>query len=119
MSVTDFEAEFGSKIRELRKALGLSQAKLAEKMTALGWTNYRQTTIARVEMGGRPTPLSEAIDLAAACGTDLASLLPSANPTAEALVVRVLRADAALLRAQIALLGDLFDQLRKASEMTS
>jgi transcriptional regulator with XRE-family HTH domain len=49
---------FGLRVREFRKAKGMSQEGLAEALSLSG-RSYHQTTIAKLESGSRPTSIEE------------------------------------------------------------
>ncbi|MGL4551761.1 MAG: helix-turn-helix domain-containing protein, partial [Gemmataceae bacterium] len=57
--------EWGDRLREERERLGLSQRQLA------GRVGLYQSDISRIEKGGRPLALDEAVSLAAALGVPL------------------------------------------------
>lgn len=52
------EQAFGLRVRELRLALGMTQAELAERMSSLGY-GMSQTMVAKMERGARPTSVGE------------------------------------------------------------
>lgn len=52
------ERAFGLRVRELRLALGMTQAELADRMSNLGY-GMSQTMIAKLERGARPTSVAE------------------------------------------------------------
>lgn len=74
---------FRLNMRRLREQQELSQGELAQRLTANGWPvlGY-QTTIARVEAGGRPVKLDEALAVADALGHPLETLLQASGPFA-------------------------------------
>lgn len=59
-----FERMFGVRVKDLRQAKGLTQEELAARMTASGYPMH-QTTVAKMEGGGRPTSVGEMAVLAA------------------------------------------------------
>lgn len=63
-----------TRVRELRREAGTSQEGLAASMREQGFPWY-QTTVVRVEAGGRPVTLDEAGALAGIFGVPLGSLL--------------------------------------------
>lgn len=69
-SAETFQREVGRRVRERRKALGLSQAELARR-TDLG---LDASAISRIESGGRSLQLFEASAIAEVLGSDLASI---------------------------------------------
>ncbi|WP_052460418.1 helix-turn-helix transcriptional regulator [Microbacterium gorillae] len=71
------DGSIGRNIKALRERRGLSQAELASRLAELGVRGMHQTTIARLESGGRQLRASEAIAFARVLGTsveDLAAL---------------------------------------------
>lgn len=73
--------KFGVAIRVQRTARGLTQEVLAKKMSEYGIPTT-QTTIAKIERGDRPTPISEAAVIAHIFDLPLAGLLPT-DPVSE------------------------------------
>jgi predicted GIY-YIG superfamily endonuclease len=63
----------GEAVRGLRMERGMSQAIVARLMHAQGWP-WHQTTVARLEHGGRVLEFFEALDLAAILGTSHSEL---------------------------------------------
>lgn len=72
------DQEIGLAVRQLRG--GISQSRLAELMTARGFS-WHQTTVAKTETGERPLRLTEALALADELGVDLTVFLPGSRPT--------------------------------------
>lgn len=70
---------FGQRVRELRKAAGLTQTELAERLGQWG-RSYHQTTVAKLEKGTRPTTLDELIPLAAALGVSQREFFEDPTP---------------------------------------
>lgn len=68
------DEKFAARMTELRKASGMSQTDLAEALTKRG-LSFHQQTIGRIERGGRSVSIGEAVLIAEALGTDLASLM--------------------------------------------
>lgn len=68
---------FGAALRERRRARGWSQARLAEAMTALGFS-WGQTTTGKSEAGDRPVSVAEAAMLAELFAIDVAVLFGTA-----------------------------------------
>jgi transcriptional regulator with XRE-family HTH domain len=72
------EHRFMDRVREIREARGLSQARLAQAMTARGFSLH-QTSIAKMEAPDveerRPLRLSEALALAEILEEDLGDML--------------------------------------------
>jgi transcriptional regulator with XRE-family HTH domain len=60
-------------VRHLRTARGWTQDDLARRMTAAGHTMH-QTTVAKLELGVRPTGVDEITDIAAIFGIQPAAL---------------------------------------------
>lgn len=58
----DMEKLFGQSVRRHRKRLHVSQTRLAESMSGLGFPMH-QTTLAKIERVARPILLSEALAL--------------------------------------------------------
>lgn len=74
--------QFGSAVRSQRQSMGLTQDALAIRMTELGCP-MTQTTVAKIERGDRPTPVSEAAVFAYIFGVSIGSLLPSVDEESE------------------------------------
>lgn len=68
----------GAQVRELRLALGLSQAELAARCGVLGWSVTRGT-VAKIESGDRAVNDAEVFLLARALRKPLDSLFPRAT----------------------------------------
>jgi len=68
------ERAFGARVRELRMALGVTQAELASRMTDMGY-GMSQTMVAKMERGVRPTSVGELAVLGDILGVSLADLL--------------------------------------------
>lgn len=68
------ERAFGVRVRELRSALGMTQAELAGRMTSLGY-GMSQTMVAKLERGARPTSIGELAVLGSIFGVPPADLL--------------------------------------------
>jgi transcriptional regulator with XRE-family HTH domain len=75
-SPTDFNQRVGENLHQIRKAAGLSQADLAERLTARG-LSFQQPTILKLEKGSRPLRLEEASAIAEELGVNVAALLQS------------------------------------------
>lgn len=58
------EKNFREQVEALRKAQGLTQKQLAERMNADGWKDYSQASVSRLEKNQRPISLGEARALA-------------------------------------------------------
>ena len=61
------ERQAGTKIKNRRMELGMSQEALADEMRRLGHS-WHQTTVAKTEIAGRPLRLNELTDLARILG---------------------------------------------------
>jgi transcriptional regulator with XRE-family HTH domain len=70
------EGRLGETVRRLRRGAGLSQDELAERMTARG-VELSQIQMSRLEVGGRPIRLNEAIALAECLHVSAADLVGS------------------------------------------
>lgn len=70
----DFNAEFGARIAELRKARGMTQTDVARHVAAHGHLWWQQT-VQRVELGKRSVRVSELAALAGAVGVEPIALL--------------------------------------------
>jgi transcriptional regulator with XRE-family HTH domain len=66
---------FGLRVREFRKAKGMSQEVLAEALSLSG-RSYHQTTIAKLESGSRPTSIEELYLLAVILEVPITDLVP-------------------------------------------
>lgn len=75
--------EFGRRVKELRKAAGLTQAELADRLGRWG-KSYHQTTVAKLEAGTRPTTLDELMPLAVALGVSQREFFDDPSPAARA-----------------------------------
>lgn len=92
--------DFGHRIRHLRKASGLTQQDLADRLAREDRT-YHQTTIAKLESAARPTTLDELILLAATFDVSLGELLRDPTPAERArYMVREANRERLNLRAQ-------------------
>ncbi|MFG1800209.1 helix-turn-helix domain-containing protein [Micromonospora carbonacea] len=91
----DPEEGFRVRMRQLRQALGCSQQRFAEEMSARGF-NWHQTTVAKVEVGQRLVSLAEALGVADALGAkldDMVAPLPISpvDDDERAILVRLLQ----------------------------
>jgi len=73
-TTTDRERWFGENMRAARELQEMSQTALAKKMAKVGFSNFHQSTVARIEAGDRPVRLSEGLELSLILGTPLGSL---------------------------------------------
>lgn len=71
--------EFGQRVRQLRKAAGLTQQQLADRLSQWG-RSYHQTTVAKLEAGTRPTTLEELIPLSVALGVSQREFFEDPSP---------------------------------------
>lgn len=78
----NWERRLGLSIRQERQRVGLSQAEVAERMSARGFSVI-QTTIAKIEAGTRPLRISEFVGIAHALGTTWHSLLAVSDSVLE------------------------------------
>jgi transcriptional regulator with XRE-family HTH domain len=69
-AITDMASNLPPRLKELREERGWSQQALATRMEQLGFSSWRQTTVAKVEAAKGPRTLSfnEAVGLAFAFG---------------------------------------------------
>ena len=67
----DIVGGFGDKVKEMRKALGLTLAELAER------SDSHPTTISKIERADRSVSLRLALELAEGLGVPLAILVPA------------------------------------------
>lgn len=72
---TDEEKNYRQELKRLRQLGKMSQADLAQKMRDQGWDEYTQTTVSRMENGGRPITLSESRALAQILGTTVERMI--------------------------------------------
>lgn len=68
---------FGEQVRELRTAHGWTQVELAKRLTEAGYT-MRQTTIAKIEAGSRPTSVPEVVAMAKTLDVTVGALFSKA-----------------------------------------
>ncbi|QNV37556.1 helix-turn-helix domain-containing protein [Rothia terrae] len=72
---TEEEKNYRQELKRLRQLGKMSQADLAQKMKDKGWDDYTQTTVSRMENGGRPITLSESRALAQILGTTVERMI--------------------------------------------
>lgn len=111
--------EFGRRVKQLRRAEGLTQAQLAERLSQWG-RSYHQTTVAKLEAGTRPTSLEELIPLAAALGVSQREFFEDPSPADQAAHrVRLAEQELLALRSEFGLahtrLAQLRDELQAAA----
>jgi transcriptional regulator with XRE-family HTH domain len=97
------ERQVGRQLRRVREQRGLSQQDLADRMKSLGgpYTNWRQSTIYKIEQAARPLRINEMFDLAGALGVPPETLL-------------AFDVDAAVLESQISETEELLRQAETA-----
>ncbi|WP_040161047.1 helix-turn-helix domain-containing protein [Mobilicoccus massiliensis] len=81
------DARIGAGMQRLREHLGMTQARLAEEMAALGHP-WHQQTVVKTEKGLRPVRLTEACDLSSVLQVDLLELAGLSETRPEHLAVR-------------------------------
>lgn len=67
------DAIFARRLRATREASGMTQQQLADAMASTG-NKIHRSTIGKIESGGRPVTIGEAVQLAGILGVDLAVL---------------------------------------------
>lgn len=75
------DERLGQELQRIRKALGVTQKRLAEKLSALGW-DVGATGIAKIETGRRSLRVSELILLADALDIPAQYLIPDSDAQA-------------------------------------
>lgn len=75
----EFDTRLGARIQHLRESLGLTQARLADAMTARGHS-WHQQTVVKTEKGSRPLRFAEALGLADILRTDVGELDGARHP---------------------------------------
>jgi transcriptional regulator with XRE-family HTH domain len=88
------DAIFARRLREVREQAGMTQQQLADLMARTG-NKIHRSTIGKIESGGRPVTIGEAVQLAGILGADLAELITDPAPDA------VAEAHRARVRAQV------------------
>jgi transcriptional regulator with XRE-family HTH domain len=78
------ESVIGAKLKVLREAASISQAKLAKQMRERGHP-WQQSTVARTEGGQQPLRFEEVIELAALLNTSISELSQPDAPGTDAL----------------------------------
>ncbi|HET9969829.1 MAG TPA: hypothetical protein VFQ68_16460 [Streptosporangiaceae bacterium] len=74
-SATTYTALIARNVRAARAAADLSQADLAERMRALGFTEWRRQTVGNTERGKRRLTCEEALGLMISTETSLEAIL--------------------------------------------
>lgn len=70
------DGEFAALLRTERLIAGLTQEQVVERMNALGYSNFHQATVFKIESGQRRVTVGEAYSLAKVLDVPLAHLLP-------------------------------------------
>lgn len=108
--------DFGRRVRQFRKAAGLTQQQLAERLSEWG-RSYHQTTVAKLEAGNRPTTLEELIPLAAALGVSQRQFFEEPSPADQAEhKVREVEQELSRLRSELDRAQSHYERLRKQFE---
>jgi transcriptional regulator with XRE-family HTH domain len=77
---SDFsDATFARRLRLVREAAGMTQQQLADAMAATG-NKIHRSTIGKIESGGRPVTIGEAVQLAGILGIPLELLVTEPSP---------------------------------------
>lgn len=69
------DAAFSSNMKSRRELLGWNQARLLKELHALGFDNFHQTTLSRIENATQAPRLGEAVAIAEALGLKVSELL--------------------------------------------
>lgn len=85
-----WERAFGEKVKGWRRDRNWSQEDLAREMTALGFEMH-QTTVAKIERGGRPLRVSEAVALAQVFGVPALAVFYGPGPDLEPWSIAAMR----------------------------
>lgn len=85
-----WEKSFGDKVRQWRKARSWSQEDLAQRLTDLGF-DVHQTTVAKIERGGRPLRVAEAVALAQILRVPTLAVFYGPGPDTEPASIRMMR----------------------------
>ena len=83
MMIEDAPDAFGARVREIRKALGWSQADLARELGHALNREVNPLTVTRVESGKRPVPVPEVVALATVFQMSPAQLMGDQTVDAE------------------------------------
>lgn len=70
------DEDFARLLRVERLIAGLTQEQVVEEMNALGYSNFHQATVFKIEAGKRRVTVGEAHSLAQVLGIPLTHLLP-------------------------------------------
>ena len=73
------DQDFARLLRVERLIAGLTQEQVVEKMSALGYSNFHQATVFKIEAGKRRVTVGEAHSLAQVLGIPLTHLLPATS----------------------------------------
>ncbi|WP_186526295.1 helix-turn-helix domain-containing protein [Leekyejoonella antrihumi] len=105
--------DFGRRVKKLRRAAGLTQRQLADRLSQWG-RSYHQTTIAKLEAGSRPTTLDELTPLAVALGVSQREFFDDPSPADRAEhKVREAEQEVLKLRTDLELTHSRFVQLHR------
>ncbi len=85
-----WEKRFGRRVREWRTARSWSQEDLAERLRDVG-IDMHQTTLAKLERGGRPLRVAEAVAIATIMGMPALSVFYGPGPERENFSLKALR----------------------------
>jgi transcriptional regulator with XRE-family HTH domain len=107
---------FGLRVAMARNAQHWTQRDLAERMTDAGYPLHH-STIAKLEGGTRPTPITEAMVLARVLGVSLASLAGGEDVEREVSRIQLRSDIAAMERAIRDAKANLFDLQGKLSDL--
>ncbi|QOD04885.1 helix-turn-helix domain-containing protein [Pseudarthrobacter sp. BIM B-2242] len=113
------EAHFVTNMQRLREQNGWSQGELARRVTELGFTNFHQTTISRIEKAERPVRLSEARGIADALGKPVDELLSTPESAAILEEVRTAVADVHRTEKRIWEAADAYESALASAEFVS
>jgi transcriptional regulator with XRE-family HTH domain len=99
--VQDTKAVFAQRLRELREARGLSQARLAAQVASMHGLTLDPTAITRIEGGRRSVSLTEAVAFAAVLGASVDEMCtPGPGGTERELRRELAQAEAQLANAE-------------------
>ena len=70
-----FDRAFGARMRQARERAGISQEHLSSNLVLMHDVHWHQTTVGKIESGGRPIRLSEAVAVADLLHVPLAELV--------------------------------------------
>jgi len=105
------ERRYGERVRELRRAAGLSQAGLADALGAAGGARLDPSGIARLERGQRRVALGEAVLIARILATTVDDIIEGRSPAPAQVNRTELAAAAQELAAMQSRLAAMLDRL--------